>query len=107
MNQLENAIKYPYASKSGIASALSISRSTVHIRAAELEQQKDRYGDLAVIRDGQIVLVNGLCFIDWLRYRRELLDPGLAKFVPPFDPEGLAKSMGWKIDRISLRRPKC
>lgn len=99
-------IKFPYKNKSGIASALSISRSTVHIRAAEPEQQKDRYGDLAVIRDGQIVLINSLAFLDWLRYRRELLDPNMKKFVPPFDAEKLAKSMGWKIDKISLRRPK-
>ena len=66
---------YPYKSKSALANDLGISKSTVHIRAAELEQQKDRYGDLAVIRDGQIVLINSLAFLDWLRYRRELLDP--------------------------------
>lgn len=98
---------YPYKSKSALANDLSISKSTVHIRAAELEQQKDRYGDLAVIRDGQIVLINALAFLDWLRYRRELLDPNMKKFVPPFDAEKLAKSMGWKISKITLRRPKC
>lgn len=97
---------YPYKSKSALANDLGISKSTVHIRAAELEKHTDRYGDLAVIRDGQIVLINALCFIDWMRYRRELLDPGLAKYVPDFEPEKLARSMGWKIDRVSLRRPK-
>lgn len=98
---------FPYRSKAGLADALGISKSTVHVRTAEMQKMaRDRYGDYAVIREGQIVLVNALAFIDWMRYRRELLDRNLAKHVPPYDPEALAKSMGWKIEAVSLRRPK-
>lgn len=101
-------IKFPYKNKSELALALGISKTTTHVRAAEMQEYgKDRYGDLAVIRGGQIVLVNSLAFLDWLRYRRELLDPNMKKFVPPFDAEKLAKSMGWEISKITLRRPKC
>lgn len=97
---------FPYRSKAGLADALGISKSTVHVRTAEMQKMaRNRYGDYAVIREGQIVLVNALAFIDWMRYRRELLDKNLSKHVPPYDPEALAKSMGWKIERVALRRP--
>lgn len=100
-------IKFPYKNKSELALALGISKTTVHLRSRELEEKSgDRYGNYAVIREGQIVLINALCFLDWMKWRRDLLEPSLAKYVPPFDAEKLAKSMGWQIDKVTLRRPK-
>lgn len=104
---MSKEIRFPYMNKSELALALGISKTTCHIRSNEMQEYgKDRYGDLAVIRDGQIVLVNSLCFLDWMGHRRELMEPSLAKYVPEFDAKKLAQSMGWEIDRITLRRPK-
>lgn len=98
-------MNYPYMKKDGIARMLGLSKSTVYDRARELDGN-DRYGPYAVIRDGQVVLINVLCFLDWLKWRRMLMDKNLKRHVPPYDPRGLIESMGMKIETVSLRRPK-
>jgi len=98
---------YPYLKKEALAQQLGISKSTVHVRAIEMEEKaRGRYGPYAVIRDGQVVLVNALALLDWMKYRRRLLDGRQAKHVPDYDPEKIARGMGWEVTQISLRRPK-
>ena len=88
---------FPYKTKAALAEALGISRSTVYQRAREIEGN-DRYGPYAVIHDGQIVLINAICFVDWLKYRRQLTDKNLSKYVPAFDPKAIAEGMGWSYE---------
>jgi DNA-binding Lrp family transcriptional regulator len=100
---MEKNVILPYRRKRELADLLGISPATVQQRCGEMETS-GRYGPYAVIRDGQVLLINTLCFVDWMRYRRELIDTNLRKYVPPFDAEAVARSMGWKIDKVSLRR---
>lgn len=97
----------PYMKKEVLAQAFGISKSTVHIRSVEMEEKaRGRYGPYAVVRDGQVVLVNCLALLDWMKYRKRLLDGRQAKHVPDYDPEKIARGMGWEVTQISLRRPK-
>lgn len=93
----------PYMNKKRLAETFDISKATVQQRCGELETS-GRYGPYAVLRDGQIVLINVLCFIDWMKYRRLWLDKNLKKYVPEYEPEAIVKQMGMKIDKVSLRR---
>ena len=67
---------YPYMKKEQLAKEFQISTGTVRTRLFEIENQikNGRYNDYAIIRDGNIVLINVLVFIDYLTYRRQLLD---------------------------------
>ena len=94
---------YPYKTKTAVAEALGISKSTVHVRAEEMAHS-GRYGDFCIIQDGNLVLINALCFLDWLRYRRELMDSNLKKRVPDFRPVEIATEMGWKVPTLKSWR---
>lgn len=92
---------YPYRTKTTLAAELGISRSTVYDRMREIEGQiGKRYGAYALIHDGNIVLVNVLVFLDWLKYRRQLTDKNMAKYVPAFSPKKVAEQMGWDMTKI-------
>ena len=88
---------YPYMPKDKIAQEFSLSRSTVQGRVREIEEQikKGRYNDYAVIRDGRILLINVLVFIDYMEYRKMLKDTNARKYVPAFRPEKIIHTLGW------------
>ena len=67
---------YPYMRKEQLTKEFQISAGTVRTRLFEIEDEikTGRYNDYAIIRDGNIVLINVLVFIDYLTYRRQLLD---------------------------------
>lgn len=94
---------YPYKCKKDLADLLGISKATIQQRIGEMETS-GRYDPYAVIRDGQIVMINVLCFIDWMRYRRLWQDENLRKYIPEYNAENVARAMGWKIDKVSLRK---
>lgn len=96
-------VKLPYLCKRELAETLGISKATVQQRVGEMESC-GRYGPYAILRDGQILQINVLAFVDWLKYRRLWQDKNLKKYVPDFVPQKVAESMGWKIDKVSLRR---
>lgn len=92
---------YPYRTKSDLADALGISKSTVSDRMKEIETVAGkRYGAYSVISDGNIVLINVLVFLDWLKYRRQLMDRNMAKYVPAFSARKVAEQMGWDMTTI-------
>lgn len=92
---------YPYRTKAALAEELGISRSTVYERMREIEEQiGKRYGAYSIIRDTNIVLVNVLVFLDWLKYRHRLMDRNMAKYVPSFSPKLVAEQMGWDMTKI-------
>lgn len=96
-------VKLPYLRKGELAEMMGVSRATIQQRIGEMEAS-GRYGPYAILRDGQIVQINVLCFIDWLRYRRFWTDKRLRKYIPEYNAENVAQAMGWKIDKVSLRR---
>lgn len=97
MMYTESIRGYPYMPKDKIAQEFSLSKSTVQNRVREIEQQikAGRYSDYAVIRDGNILLVNVLVFIDYLEYRKMLNDKNAKKQVPDFQPEKIVHILGW------------
>ena len=63
--------------------------------AEEMSGKGKRYNEYAVLRDGNVVLVNVLVLVDYLKYRSDLRD-SVAKFsVPAFDPSKIMTIMGW------------
>ena len=88
---------YPYMRKEQLAKEFQIGTGTVRTRLLEIENEikTGRYNDYAVIRDGNIILINVLVFIDYLTYRRQLLDSNARKYTPAFHPEKLVQMIGW------------
>lgn len=83
-------------SKNAIAENYHMCIRTVENRIKEIvTDYKDRYGDFAVIKHGTLVLVNVLAFADFLAYRDRLKDKNLRKNVPPYNPEEVAKQLGY------------
>lgn len=85
----------PYKTLDDLSDELGVSKQTLHSRKKELEEEKERYGEYAVIRDAGIVLINYLAWIDFLKYRQRLKEKNLRKHVPPYNPMEIAKSLGW------------
>ena len=88
----------PYLQKKDLVKFTGFSRTTVKERVDEIEEisgKGKRYNEFAVLRDGNVVLVNVLVLVDYLKYRSDLRD-SVAKFsVPPFDPSKIMSIMGW------------
>ena len=61
----------------------------------EMEQQRDRYGDFSVIGDGGLKRVNLLAFTDFWKYRENVAGEQRRKYVPPYNPYEVAKSLGF------------
>ena len=97
MMYTESIRGYPYMPKDKIAQEFSISKATVQNRVKEIEGQikEGRYSDYAVIRDGNILLVNVLVLMDYMEYRKMLNDRNAKKYVPDFQPEKIVHILGW------------
>ena len=98
MIYIESIRGYPYMPKQQLADEFHISKSTVYSRMKEIESEinNGRYSNYAIINDGNIVLVNVLVFIDYLTYRRRLLEKNARKYVPEFNPSEIKKIIGWE-----------
>lgn len=81
----------PYMPRAVLAQQFGISPRTVDERMREIKRS-DRYDELACIKDGGLVLINYLVFLDYIE-KRERIKNGIA--VPDFEPKKLAKSIGW------------
>ena len=96
---LNEASGSPYMTKEHLAELLSCTKVTINTRMKEIEEEvkNGRYGQHAIIRDGGIVLINYLVWIDYLRWRKQLKEKNLRKLVPKFDAYEVAKEIGWYI----------
>lgn len=85
-----------YKTKEELKIEWSICTTTIDTRLKEIEDEvlKGRYPNNSVIRDGGIVRVNYLVFIDYMTNRQRLLQPNLRKYVEPFNAFEIAKSIG-------------
>ena len=73
-----------YKRPSYISRELGVCKRTVLNRISEIEKFPDRYGD-AVIRDGNIVLVDIDAYMDYIQHRAALNDNVLKKYVPEYN----------------------
>lgn len=98
MVYMETIRGYPYKKQQDIATEFGIGRTTVYERLKEIEKEisAGRYSDYAIIRDGNIVLVNVLVFLDYMNYRERLREKNTRKYVPPFNPAELMEVCGWQ-----------
>ena len=96
INLIETTKHYPYISRGELKQQIGKSLGTVDNRIKEIEEQVKvgRYPEYSVIRDGGIVRVNHLVFIDYMNNRQRLLQPNLRKYVEPFNAFEIAKSIG-------------
>lgn len=87
----------PYIRKKDMVEHFGIASSTLNIRINELEQEvkQGRYSAYSIIKDGGVILVNYLVFIDYMKYRSRLKEKNLRKNVPAYEPKAVAKEIGW------------
>ena len=77
----------------------NISKQTVRNRVHEIMQNVGtgkRYTDAAVIEDGGMVFINELVWLDWIKYRKQLLsdNPNVKKHVEKFNPQKWISYLG-------------
>lgn len=85
-----------YMSLECLAKEMSLTKDTIRIRVNEIRKEiGKRYKNLAVIDDGNIVLVNRFVFIDYMVNRRKLKDKNLRRHVKPFNAAEVASYLGF------------
>lgn len=85
----------PVTTIKGLCDQYSISDRTARSVVKELEGERQRYGDFAVIGDEKLRRVNFLAFTDYWQYRKMLQDKNARKHVPPYEPQKVARSLGF------------
>lgn len=85
-----------YKSKAELRIEWDICNTTIDTRLKEIEEEanKGRYPSNSVIRDGGIIRVNHLVFIDYMYNRQKLMEPNLRKYVEPFNAYEIARNIG-------------
>lgn len=85
-----------YCSLDQLARDYNITKPTVRNRLNEIRGEIGRrYARLAVIDDGNLVLVNRFVFIDYLNNRRMLKSETQRKYVEPFNATEVARYLGY------------
>lgn len=87
----------PYVTRANLVKEMQVSIGTVDKRIHEIKEEiiRKRYSEFALIKDGGIMMVNYLVLIDYMHYRERLRDRNLRKTVPPYNPELVAREVGW------------
>lgn len=100
ITELREISASPYKTKADLAEAYKICSRTVKSRIDEIEEEvkKGRYPKSAVLRDGPLLWINQLVWIDYLANRQKLLNKNARKFVEPYDPAAIARDIGWYAD---------
>ena len=82
-----------YAKQKTLSEIFDVSRSTVVARVKEIREEvlnpQGRY-DIYALSGGK---VNTLIFLDWMTWRKYLLDPDMREKVPPIDMDRLAEML--------------
>lgn len=85
----------PVTTIKGLCEHYQISDKTARTVVKEIEQQRERYGDFTVMGDGALKRINFLAFTDYWQFRKMLQDKNAKKHVPPYNPQKVAKSLGF------------
>lgn len=78
-----------YLKKSQLVKEYGLCRQTIYKIVDEIQEQigKGRYSQYAIAD----CLVNRYVFIDYMTYRKQLLDKNMSKYVPDFKPREIMK----------------
>jgi len=100
ITELREISASPYKTKAELAEAFGICGRTVKARLNEIEEEvkKGRYPSHTILRDGSLLWINQLVWIDYLANRQKLINKNARKFVPPYDPGAIAREIGWYAD---------
>lgn len=85
----------PVSTIKNICEHYQISDRTARTVVKEMQQERERYGDYTVFGDGALRRVNFLAFTDYWQFRRMLQDKNARKHVPAYDPQRVARSLGF------------
>lgn len=95
MTVLQVTFGNPVASLKGICDQFHISDRTARTILKEMQQERSRYGDYTIIGDGALRRINLLAFTDYWQFRKMLQDKNARKHVPAYDPQKVARSLGF------------
>lgn len=100
ITELREISASPYKTKADLAEAYKICGRTVKVRIDEIEAEvkNGRYPKHSILRDGPLLWINQLVWIDYLANRQKLINKNARKFVPPYDPGAIAREIGWYAD---------
>lgn len=85
----------PVMSVKDVCEQFGISDRTARKHMKEIEQNRDRYGDYAVMGEGALKRVNFLAFTDYWKFRKMLADRNTRKHVPEYNPQEVARELGF------------
>lgn len=89
----------PFMSIEDISKEWNFHKDTVRTRVKEIIENSGpgkRYEHcLAVIGEGKSIRINNLAFTDWLSVKGQMKNKNAAKYLEPYDPAKVARSMGW------------
>ena len=85
----------PVMTVKGISEQFHISDRTARKHMKEIEENHERYGDYAVMGEGTLKRVNFLAFSDYWKWKKMLADKNARKHVPEYNPQEIAKAMGF------------
>ena len=85
----------PVMSVKGICEQFHISDRTARKYMKEIEINRDRYGEFAVMGEGPLKRVNYMAFTDYWKYRRMLGDKNARKHTLEYNPQEIAKALGF------------
>lgn len=95
MTVIKQMFGNPVMSVKGISEQFHISDRTARKYMKEIETNRDRYGEYAVMGEGTLKRVNYLAFTDYWKYKNMLNDKNAKKHVPEYNPQEIAKSLGF------------
>lgn len=85
----------PVMNVKGICEQFHISDRTARKYIKEIETNRDRYGEFAVMGEGTLKRVNYLAFTDYWKFKNRLSDKNARKHIPEYKPQEIAKSLGF------------
>ncbi len=90
-----------YMTRQEAAKEFGVSVRTIddRVKGIEEEVKLKRYPAHSVIKNGGIKIINYLVLVDYLMYMDRLNEKNLRKHVPPFEPQEVAKGLGWYVEK--------
>ena len=90
----------PVMNVKGICEQFHISDRTARKYMKEIEANRERYGEFAVMGEDPLKRVNYMAFTDYWKYRKMLGDKNARKHAPEYDPKEIAKALGFYATEV-------
>ena len=95
MTVIQQMYGNPVMNVKGICEQFHISDRTARKYMKEIEANRERYGEFAVMGEGTLKRVNYLAFTDYWKFKNRLADKNARKQVPEYKPQEIAKALGF------------